>query len=47
MVDKVKLKIDKDQKTTIVEGAETGVGKILLAAKKVKIGGIEYKVKKP
>ena len=46
MVDKVKIKLDKG-KGTIVEGANTGVGKILAAAKKVKIAGREFKIKKP
>ena len=46
MADKIKIKMDKN-KGTIVEGADTGVGKILLAAKgKVKIGGREVKIKK-
>ena len=45
MADKVKIKQDKD-KGTIVEGADTGVGKILAAAKFVKIGGREIKIKK-
>lgn len=47
MVDKVKIKIDKD-KGIIEEGAETGLGKILLAAKgDVVIGGKKLKIKKP
>ncbi len=43
-MDKVKIKLDKD-KGTIVEGADTTVGKILVAAKKVKIVGREIKIK--
>ena len=43
-MDKVKIEIDKG---TIVEGADTGVGKILAAAKSVTIGGREIKIKKP
>ena len=46
MADKLKIRIDKD-KGIIEEGAETGLGKILLAAKgKVKLGGREIKIKK-
>ena len=46
MVDNVKIRLDKD-KGIIEEGANTGLGKILLAAKKVKLGGREVKVEKP
>ncbi len=47
MADKVTINIDKG-KGTITEGAETGLGKILLAAKKkVKIAGREIKIEKP
>ncbi len=44
MADKVKIEMDKD-KGTIVEGADTGVGKILMAARKVKIAGREIRIK--
>lgn len=46
-MDKVKIKLDKDNKGTIVEGADTGVGKILAAAKSVKMAGRIIKIKKP
>ncbi len=42
-MDKVKLDLDKG---TILEGANSGLGKILLAAKSVKIAGREVKIKK-
>ncbi len=42
MKDKIKIDLEKG---IITEGANTGLGKILMAAKKVKIGGKEFKVK--
>ncbi len=46
MPDKIKIRLDKD-KGIIEEGANTGLGKILLAAKSVKIAGREVKIKNP
>ena len=46
MPNKVTINIDKG-KGTITEGADTGLGKILAAAGRIKLKGREVKIEKP